>query len=75
MAHCYDDYSNKQLKLINISPNIKFMHINKLSKEKKDRKHTLKEIAKKYTDKKVTLYNADAILIAVYGFVEQNKER
>ena len=29
----------------------------KLSKEKKDRKNTLKEIAKKYTDKKVTLYN------------------
>ena len=47
----------------------------KLSKEKKDRKNTLKEIAKKYTDKKVTLYNSDAILIAVYGFIEQSKER
>ena len=45
----------------------------KLPKEKKDRKNTLKEIAKKYTDKKVTLYNADAILIAVYGFIEQSK--
>ena len=45
----------------------------KLPKEKTDRKNILKEIAKKYTDKKVTLYNADAILIAVYGFIEQNK--
>ena len=35
VAHCYDNYSNEQLKLINISPNIKFMHINKLSKKHK----------------------------------------
>ena len=47
----------------------------KLPKEKKDRKNKLKEIAAQYTDKKVTLYNADAILIAVYGFIEQSKER
>ena len=47
----------------------------KLPKEKKDRKNKLKEIATQYTDKKVTLYNADAILIAVYGFIEQNKSR
>ena len=47
----------------------------KLPKEKKDRKNKLKEIATQYTDKKVTLYNADAILIAVYGFIEQNKNR
>ena len=47
----------------------------KLHKEKKDRKNKLKEIATQYTDKKVTLYNADAILIAVYGFIEQNKSR
>ena len=46
----------------------------KLPKEKKDRKNKLKEIATKYTDKKVTLYNSDAILIAVYGFIQQ-KER
>ena len=45
---------------------------NKL-KEKKDRKNKLKKIATYYTDKKVTLYNADAILIAAYGFIEQNK--
>ena len=47
----------------------------KLPKEKKDRKNKLKEMAAEYTDKKVTLYNADAILIAVYGFIEQNKSR
>jgi len=47
----------------------------KLPKEKKDRKNKLKEIAAQYTDKKVTLYNADAILIAVYGFIEQSKEK
>jgi hypothetical protein len=47
-----------------------------LPKEKKDRKNKLKELATHYTDKKVTLYNADAILIAVYGFyIEQNKKR
>jgi len=45
----------------------------KLPKEKKDRKNKLKEIAAQYTDKKITLYNADAILIAVYGFIEQSK--
>ena len=45
----------------------------KLPKEKKDRKNKLKKIATYYTDKKVTLYNADAILIAAYGFIEQNK--
>ena len=47
----------------------------KLPKERKDRKNKLKEMAAEYTDKKVTLYNADAILIAVYGFIEQNKSR
>ena len=45
----------------------------KLPKEKKDRKNKLKEIATQYTDKKVTLYNADAILIAVYGFINQQE--
>ena len=45
-----------------------------LPKEKQDRKRKLKELALKYVNKKVTLYNADAILIAVYGFIQQ-KER
>ena len=40
-----------------------------LPKDKQQRKRKLKEIAANYTDKKVTLYNADAILIAVYGFI------
>ena len=47
----------------------------KLPKEKKDRKNKLKQIATKYTDKKVTLYNSDAILIAVYGFIQQEERK
>ena len=47
----------------------------KLSKEKKDRKNKLKEIAAQYTDKKITLYNADAILIAAYGFIQETKRK
>ena len=39
----------------------------KLPKDKTSRKRQLKEIASHYTDKKVTLYNADAILITMYG--------
>ena len=46
----------------------------KLPKDKQERKRKLKELAAQYTDKKVTLYNSDAILIAVYGFMEQIKE-
>jgi len=46
----------------------------KLPKDKKDRKNKLKKMAQEYTDKKVTLYNADAILIAIYGFIEQSKK-
>ena len=36
-------------------------------KDKQERKRALKELAMKYTDVKVTLYNADSILIALYG--------
>ncbi len=36
-------------------------------KDKQERKRALKEIAMKYTNEKVTLYNADSILIAMYG--------
>lgn len=47
----------------------------KFPKEKPKRKKKLKELASSYTDKKVTLYNADAILIAMYGVHEhQEKE-
>ena len=45
----------------------------RLPKDKQQRKRKLKEIAANYTDKKVTLYNADAILIAVYGFIQQQR--
>tara|TARA_R100000152_G_C6729911_1_gene154722 strand:- start:65 stop:550 length:486 start_codon:yes stop_codon:yes gene_type:complete len=47
----------------------------KLPKDKPSRKRQLKEIASHYTDKKVTLYNADAILITMYGlYTEQQGE-
>ena len=42
----------------------------KLPKDKPERKRNLKEIASHYTDKKVTLYNADAILITMYGLYD-----
>ena len=46
-----------------------------LPKDKPERKRRLKEIASHYTDKKVTLYNADAILITLYGlYIEQEGE-
>lgn len=47
----------------------------KLPKNKTERKRKLKELATKYTDKRVTLYNSDAILIAMYGVHEQQKEK
>ncbi len=46
-----------------------------LPKEKPKRKRKLKEIASQYTDKSVTLYNSDAILISVYGFIQQTKRK
>ena len=33
----------------------------------------LKEIASHYTDKKITLYNADAILITMYGLYDKRE--
>ena len=46
-----------------------------MPKEKKDRKNKLKEFASYHTDKKITLWNADAILIASYGFqIEKEKK-
>jgi len=45
----------------------------KLSKDKSSRKRELKEIASHYTDKKITLYNADAILITMYGLYDKQE--
>ena len=45
----------------------------KLSKDKSSRKRELKEIASHYTDKKITLYNADAILITMYGLFDKHE--
>ena len=47
----------------------------KLPKDKPQRKRKLKEIASQYTDRTVTLYNSDAILIAVYGFIQQTNRK
>jgi|TARA_Y100000310_G_scaffold286509_1_gene310736 hypothetical protein len=47
-----------------------------LPKDKQERKRVLKEIASRYTDKRVTLYNSDAILIAMYGlYMEQERRK
>ena len=45
----------------------------KLPKDKPERKRALKEIASHYTDKKITLYNADAILITMYGLYDRQE--
>ena len=42
-------------------------------KDKQERKRNLKGIAQQQTDKKVTLYNADAILIALYGLSKETE--
>ena len=44
-----------------------------LPKDKPNRKRQLKEIASHYTNKKVTLYNADAILITLYGLYNKQE--
>ena len=44
-----------------------------LPKDKPERKRRLKEIASHYTDKKVTLYNADAILNTMYGLYDKRE--
>ena len=44
-----------------------------LPKDKPSRKRQLKEIASHYTNKKVTLYNADAILITLYGLYNKQE--
>ena len=45
----------------------------KLPKEYRDKKKALKEVASNYTDKRVTLINADAILITLYGLHNQQE--
>jgi len=46
----------------------------KLPKVKKDRKNKLKEIASNYTSERVTLWNADSILITMYGMYTEQGE-
>lgn len=65
-------------KIVEVSPQkwMKFWEIKlgeKLPKIKKDRKNKLKEIASIYTEKPATLWNADSVLITMYG-VHQEEE-
>ena len=46
----------------------------KLPKVKKDRKNKLKEIASIYTERPATLWNADAVLITMYGMYIEKEE-
>jgi hypothetical protein len=69
---------SKQIPVIEVSPQkwMKFWEIKlgeKLPKVKKDRKNKLKEIASIYTEKPATLWNADSVLITMYG-VHQEEE-
>jgi len=50
-----------------VPPGTWMKHYGSMPKEKKDRKNYLKQLAQQmYPDHKVTLYNADAILLANY---------
>jgi len=69
---------SKQIPVIEVSPQkwMKFWEVKlgeKLPKVKKDRKNKLKEIASIYTEKPATLWNADSVLITMYG-VHQEEE-
>jgi len=74
--------SSERIKTIEVSPQkwMKWWENKlgiKLPKEKKDRKNKLKEIASDYIDyeQKTTLWNADSILITMYGvFTEKEGE-
>ena len=64
--------ASKQIRTVEVSPQkwMKFWQDKieeKFPKVKKDRKNKLKEIASIYTEKPATLWNADAVLITMYG--------
>ncbi len=70
--------NNKINRIIEVSPQkwMKFWENKigeKLPKVKKDRKNKLKEIASIYTNKPATLWNADAVLISMYGFYTEEE--
>ena len=70
----------KKIKTILVSPQKWMKYYQKkfnfkLPKNKTERKRRLKELAAEYTDKTVTLYSSDAILIAMYGVHEQQEKK
>ena len=73
-------HSNRKInKIVEVSPQkwMKFWENKigeKLPKIKKDRKNKLKEIASVYTDKPATLWNADSVLITMYGMYQEEGE-
>jgi len=82
LLHSKIGHTSRNLKqIVEVSPQkwMKFWENKigeKLPKVKKDRKNKLKEIASNYTSEKVTLWNADAILITMYGmYTEQGEEQ
>ncbi len=82
LLHSKIGHTSKNLKqIVEVSPQkwMKFWENKigeKLPKVKKDRKNKLKEIASNNTSEKVTLWNADAILITMYGmYTEQGEEQ
>ena len=71
--------NNKINKIVEVSPQkwMKFWENKigeKLPKIKKDRKNKLKEIASIYTEKPATLWNADAVLITMYGMYTETEK-
>ena len=53
---------------VDITPAVWMKHFGAMPKERKARKNHLKHLAQqRFPDVKVTLYNADALLMAVYG--------
>ena len=79
---CLGILDAKGIKTIEVSPQkwMKWWETKldiKLPKEKKDRKNKLKEIASDYIDneQKTTLWNADSILITMYGVYAEKGEQ
>jgi len=60
------------IRIILVSPMKWQKHFGNLPKDKRERKNKLKDIANKRTGIKATLKTADAILIAIYGYEQED---